>query len=416
MKIKLNAFVIPTLCFIIFIDFLGYGIILPALVPLLFSDQLNLVPLDIQEWLKHLILSLVLAIFPIAQFFGAYFIGGLADKYGRKKILTLTITGSVIGYLTFLLGFLFENIYVLIFGRAIAGFMSGNVTLVNTIISDLSSKQETTKNYSFIGLSIGLGLVFGPYIGSKLSTENYISELFNLRSIMLPFYISVILSILSFVLVILFIPETFNLKSQNSNSISIRKEFNNFIFNVRRSKLRHVFWSSFLLFLAFNIFVYSINLYLFDILKFTTNQIANFLTYTAISLIISMGILTPITSKYLKPYQVLKISLFMLGIVLLAALYLLHDSKFVYILTFLFIIFYATSYANLSALISLIAQDTKKGESFGTNQSLHALAEGIAPITSAYFFNILPTMPFGITMCICFISWLILTTKIKKLV
>lgn len=411
-----KKFILFILCFIIFLDFLGYGIILPTIVPMLFSNEIHLLPDNLDQHLKYFIFSIVLSIFPIGLFFGGFFIGSLADKYGRKKTLILSLTGTIIGYATFLIGFLYENIMVLIIGRGISGFMSGNVALANTIISDISDSNENSKNYSFVTLSIGLGIILGPFLGSKLSNVNEYDVNFNLLnvpSIMLPYYIAVFLSTIAFILVIFFIPETFNHQTIYNKQISFKKAFKNFIFNLTKAKMKHIFLSSFLLFLTFNIFVYTLNIYLYDTLKFSTNEIGDFLTYVGICLVISMGIITPLISKYFKPYQILKISLIGLFIILISTLFILNRNT-IHLLTSLFIVFYGITYTNIVGLISLLAQEDQKGASFGTNQSLHAIAEGIAPIIATNTFYLSSKMPFSIISFIAIFSWLILVTKIKN--
>lgn len=408
-------FILFILCFIIFLDFLGYGIILPTIVPILFSNEFHLLPDNLGYQIKYLILSFILSIFPIGQFLGGFFIGGLADKYGRKKTLTLTLTGTIIGYSTFLIGFLFENVFVLIIGRAISGFMSGNVALANTIISDISTTKENSKNFSFIGLSIGLGIVLGPFIGSKLSNPNEYINILGIPSFLAPYYLSVLLAIIGFILVLIFIPETFHPKVKFNENTSFKKELKNFMFNLTKSKIKYIFLSSFFLFLIFNIFVYTLNIYLYDELKFDTNKIGNFLTYTGISLIISMGFITPLISKYFKPYQILKISLFGLILILVITIFTLNGTN-IYIITPLFVVFYGISYTNIAGLISTLSQDNKKGESFGANQSLQAFAEGIAPIIATNTFYLNTQMPFIIISFMSILSWLILVNAIKKLI
>jgi DHA1 family tetracycline resistance protein-like MFS transporter len=70
----------------VFIDMLGVGIIIPIFAPLIVRNEYGLMPLATSEATRNLTYGILSATFAIFQFFGAPILGGLADKYGRKKI------------------------------------------------------------------------------------------------------------------------------------------------------------------------------------------------------------------------------------------------------------------------------------------------------------------------------------------
>ncbi len=79
------------LFFTIFIDLLGFGILIPV-IPLLLADPKSpyfLLPAGMTINQGYILLGFLTAIFPLMQFISAPILGQLSDKYGRKKLLAL---------------------------------------------------------------------------------------------------------------------------------------------------------------------------------------------------------------------------------------------------------------------------------------------------------------------------------------
>ncbi|MCJ7734429.1 MAG: MFS transporter, partial [Anaerolineales bacterium] len=76
-KRLLNIFVI------VFIDLLGFGLILPLLP--FYADQYGATPL---------VVGLLTAIYAAAQLIGAPLLGRLSDRIGRRPILLVSILGT----------------------------------------------------------------------------------------------------------------------------------------------------------------------------------------------------------------------------------------------------------------------------------------------------------------------------------
>ncbi len=73
---------------IVFIDLLGFSLILPLLPYLAKSFSAS----EFQ-------IGLLVASYALAQFIGAPFLGRLSDRYGRRPILLISIAGNALGFL-----------------------------------------------------------------------------------------------------------------------------------------------------------------------------------------------------------------------------------------------------------------------------------------------------------------------------
>ena len=92
--------------FTIFLDALGYGILIP-IVPLLLADPAsNFYILAEGTSIKsgYVLLGLITAIFPLMQLFSTSILGELSDKFGRKPILMYTLFGTAASYALFAFG------------------------------------------------------------------------------------------------------------------------------------------------------------------------------------------------------------------------------------------------------------------------------------------------------------------------
>jgi len=160
---------ILTIFFTVFIDLLGLGIVIPILPALIINPTANLLPFDTAFSQRTIIYGFLIASYPIMQFFGAPLLGTLADRFGRKKILSISLLGTWAGYVLFIIGILTQDIYLLFIGRSIDGFTGGNISIAQSAISDISTPENKSRNFGLVGMAFGLGFVIGPYIGGKLS-------------------------------------------------------------------------------------------------------------------------------------------------------------------------------------------------------------------------------------------------------
>ena len=87
---------LPILIFTIFVDLLGFGILIPV-VPQLLANPASpyyLLSGGIPVSTGYILLGFLLGVFPLAQFIAAPILGQLSDAYGRKKILAIALFGT----------------------------------------------------------------------------------------------------------------------------------------------------------------------------------------------------------------------------------------------------------------------------------------------------------------------------------
>lgn len=348
----------------VFVDMLGFGILIPV-IPNLFVDPQNptymLGPGSASDH-GYLLLGLLLSVFPFFQFISAPILGQLSDRFGRKRILSLCLAGTSVANLLFSLGIFRKIVWLLFFARAIDGLTGGNISVARAASADISSPKDRAKNFGLIGAAFGLGFIFGPYLGGKLSDPSLVSWF----SSSTPFVFAAILSAINSLFVLLLFPET--LKDKNlQNHIQWHSSIKNIFKALTMKGLRVMFVTTF-----FGVF-------LIKKFMFTQSNVGDFLSYVGLWMVFTQMFLTRKASNRFKEYQILKISLVGTGVGILLYLFALASWQLIFIAP-IFAICNGLSQANLGALISRSSSQTAQGEIMGIVASIQAVAQIISPI------------------------------------
>jgi DHA1 family tetracycline resistance protein-like MFS transporter len=171
-----NRSALLTVFLVVFIDLLGFGIVLPLLP--LYADEL-LRPIfpggENRVW-RGVLLGLLMASFSAMQFFFAPLWGRVSDRIGRRPILLLGLCGSVVFYALFGIAseiglnkegpHLFGLALVLLFvSRLGAGVAGATIGTAQAVIADVTPPQKRAHGMALIGAAFGIGFTFGPLLG-----------------------------------------------------------------------------------------------------------------------------------------------------------------------------------------------------------------------------------------------------------
>ena len=190
-----------TLFLIVFIDLLGFGVILPLLP--FYAESFGASPTQI---------GLLVASYAAAQLIGAPVLGRISDRVGRKPVLLISLAGTFIGFL--MLGFA-NSLVILFASRIIDGFTGGNISVAQAYITDITDESNRAKGLGLLGAAFGLGFIIGPALGGTLSVYGYA----------LPAFVAAGLSLVSILGVLLFLPESLTAEARNALADRDRPKF-----------------------------------------------------------------------------------------------------------------------------------------------------------------------------------------------
>ena len=143
------------------IDALGFGLVVP-IVPSLVLKLSGLTVSGASQWV-----GLLLAAFAVMQFACAPVLGGLSDRFGRRPVLLLSLSGSCANYL--LLAWA-PSLTWLFLGRLIAGATAANASTATAYIADVTPPAKRAGQFGLVGAMFGIGFVVGPALGGLLGT------------------------------------------------------------------------------------------------------------------------------------------------------------------------------------------------------------------------------------------------------
>lgn len=144
----------------VFIDLLGFGLIIPIL-PIWTTENLHQSPF---------IYGILVASYSFMQFLCAPLWGKLSDRKGRKPIIMIGLTGSVIGFGLLTLAFtVIKDIEMLFIARIVSGmFTAATLPTSQAFLADSTEEKDRAKAFGLIGAAFGLGFTLGPGLGAIL--------------------------------------------------------------------------------------------------------------------------------------------------------------------------------------------------------------------------------------------------------
>ncbi|KAL9712873.1 hypothetical protein Ac2012v2_004112 [Leucoagaricus gongylophorus] len=173
---------------------------------LLYSPSAHL-----QRWDIVLLGGFMGSVFSTLQFIVSPKIGSLSDKYGRKRILLLTMIGNILSAVVWIQSTSFGS-YML--SRVIGGLSEGNVQLAIAILSDVSSQATRSKALAHVGIAFAICFCIGPPIGAYFATKPLPSAMqalgINLNIYAVPATLTLMLVVVETLFLIVALPETRN--------------------------------------------------------------------------------------------------------------------------------------------------------------------------------------------------------------
>ena len=180
---------VPFIVFTIFIDAIGFGIIMPVLPQLLMDvGRIGLSDaIEVGAWIGFAM--------ALATFFAAPVLGNLSDAYGRRRVLLISLGGLVIDYLLLAV---VNTLPLLFMARIVSGIFGGSFAAAQAAIADVTAPEERARNFGFISAAFGVGFIAGPVLGGLLGEMGARA----------PFYAAAALAALNFIYGLTLFPET----------------------------------------------------------------------------------------------------------------------------------------------------------------------------------------------------------------
>ncbi|MGZ4862437.1 MAG: MFS transporter [Halobacteriota archaeon] len=364
---------------VVFLDLVGIGILIPV-VPILLAGPRSpfyLLPARYTIQTGYILLGWLVAIYPLCQFLAAPILGQLSDRYGRRRLLGISVTGTCISYIIFAFGIVTRNIPLLFLARGFDGITGGNIPVAQAVIADITPPEQRAKNFGLLGAAFGLGFIIGPYIGGKLSDPSVVSWF----TAATPFWFAALLSAMNVFLILLLLPETLA-RAQRGLKIRWSRSMRDVARAYTYKDFRALFATVFLFQGGFTFYTTFIGVYFINKFSFTSGNIGDFLAYVGLWIVIAQAFILRRLLRY-ADYKVLRVTLTATGFLVLAFFLPNASWQLLFVAPF-FSVANGLSQAFLTTIVSRSAGESVQGEILGINASVTAVAQAIPPVVAGY--------------------------------
>ncbi len=175
--------------FTLTLDVLAMGVTIPVLPKLIESfmsgSQADAVRIG----------SVLGLVWAVMQFVFTPIQGALSDRFGRRPVLLISMTGLGLDYILMALA---PDLWWLFLGRALSGITAASFGTANAYIADITPPDKRAAAFGLMGAAFGIGFVLGPLLGGVTGAVDP----------RLPFWIAAGLSLLNALYGYFILPES----------------------------------------------------------------------------------------------------------------------------------------------------------------------------------------------------------------
>ncbi|PDV96715.1 MFS transporter [Candidatus Chloroploca asiatica] len=347
----------------VFIDMLGYGMIVPLL------------PFLVREYsASALLVGLLSSLYALMQLFMAPLLGAVSDRIGRRPVLIGCLAGSGVAYL--LLG-LSNTLGLLFLAVGLGGMAGASLPTAQAYIADTTKPEDRARGLGLIGAAFGLGLMIGPALGGLLSSYG----------LAVPALAAAAFAALNTLYALIVLPESLPPERRSHQPLHLRNLTAQLAEALTLRRIRLLLVAIFLLNLAFA--GLQSNFPLFSTVRFGWDVLQNgiFFAFVGGCAVVTQGFLIgklqPLWGE--APLVLAGLGLMTIGLLLIA---LAPQAWLLYPLVGIMAVGLGLAIPSLSALVSQRAGEHRQGAVMGGTQALLSLTLIIGPLLAGLAFDL----------------------------
>ncbi|HEX4210274.1 MAG TPA: MFS transporter, partial [Candidatus Binataceae bacterium] len=347
---KLHRAPLMILFLTVFIDLLGFGIVIPFLP--LYAERMHVGAAGI---------GLLLSIYSLMQLLVAPVLGRISDHIGRRPIILLGLLGSSLGYLLYGLAGTFA---MLLISRAVHGACAATISTAQAYVADVTDDSGRARGMGMIGAAFGLGFVLGPAIGGLLGHS----------SMRTPVFFAAALTFANLIFAAMRLPES---HEPEANPRITLKDLAEPLLNLPREltlyRLGRLFGLSFIATSAIAAFEATFAMMVPLLYGYGPSGVGGLFAFAGLTQAITQGYLLGKIVKRIGELPLIRIGLVLLALGL-APMASVRSHALLLITLALLAIGYGLASPAIASLISKRTARDKQGEVLGANQSAPATA------------------------------------------
>lgn len=373
---------------VVFAGFLGYSLMITVFTPLILDDGGGLLDADASTSTRTVVLGLLLALYPLAQFAGAPVLGALSDRWGRRPVLLGSLAASAACYALIATALHVRSLPLLMAACTLAGLSEANVAIAQSAIADVAPPRQRSRLFGYVYLASSLAYVAGPLAGGKLADPGLVSW-FGYPT---PYWVVAGLLLATLALTAARLRETHAPTGDGAPPLPLGRAFANVGAAFSRSRLRPVFLANFVLYLAIFGFFRVYPMYLVDHFGMGVSRESELIAWVAVPIVAANLGLVAWLSRRWSPWQLAVRFGIALGVFL--ALVVVPDAEgWLWLTLGGCALALAVCLPAMAALVSNAAPADEQGAALGANQSLQVGAEAVSGLAGGLLAAVSTQLP-----------------------
>lgn len=350
---------LTALFFVVFLDNLGFAIVVPYLYFYVFA-------LGGSAFLY----GILLASYSLMSFIFTPIVARLSDRYGRRKILLFALAVSSLSY--FIFGSA-QAIWLLFVGRMLSGTTAATVPVAQAYVADITTPNQRLRYLGLLGAAAGIAFILGPAIGGTLS---------GLFGYGIPSFLASTLAFANLILTYFKLPEpaSFNIKRSVISFTALLNVF-------RKQKIILLLSIYFLFFVAFVFLQAALSPWLQTVFSFGSFRTGLIFFFVGGISALTQAVLLPILNKKINE---LTLTLYSIGALAIGLIALAAVTNLAWLLAVATLIAFGfgIQYVTLNTLISINTPEDAQGGALGIAWAIAGLAQTIAPVFATGIFSL----------------------------
>lgn len=384
---------------VVFLGYLGFALPLPVLPELFLDPERSILGAGVSIQKKTFLLGLMLAAYPSGQLIGCPLLGWLSDRFGRKKIILISLMTTAMGYVWTALATDFQSLVGMFWALFVCGFSEGNAALAQAVIGDLSPQHKKATHFGWINLFTCMAFIIGPLMGGFLADPHH-SSLFSFAT---PFWAGACLSLIGAWVIWRYAEET-----KKDNLTTALKERLSLLWN--NQLVRTYYTANFLIYFGIYTFFNCLGIYLERRFDFTTTGLAYVMSYDSFFFAIGLLTLVPLFARRWSSVKICYLCAIIFGSLLILLLVPKQPVGLIYTIPPIGMTL-AVLMTHAAVMVSNGVGDGVQGQALGVLQSVQVLAAMSVGVVGGILAALEPTLPLVMGAAVAIIGGLFLRRR-----
>lgn len=349
-----------TLFVIVFLDLIGFGMIIPVFP--FYAERTGVDPASV---------IFFLGLYSLGQLVGSPIWGTLSDRIGRRPVLLITLLGNAAA--SVMLAFADSGIELAI-SRVAAGLAAGNVATAYAYATDITTDATRPRALGILGSAFGLGFIAGPALGGLLAGNDAGGD-----GLVRVAWGAAVMSLIAFVLTLVRLPESLSADVRASSRSRPRPRLASYF---ARAGLREVLFTTIVVISAVAMFQSTFALWAAEDMDMRPRTLGLVYMFVGIvSVLVQVWLTGPLTKRF-GAYVLAQIGIVFAAIGMFAIPFSTHMATLLIALG-VFGLGSAILNPTFGNLVAGLADAHERGAALGAYQSAASFGRVIGPFTAA---------------------------------